>query len=137
MLSSGYDTVVLDGGWSSNPTTGEILDQFGRPMPDLSRFPKGMKDLAKEIHKRGLKFGLWNIRGVHVNAVAQKLLIKGTNYTFDSPGFVDEQAVGGGANGSCLWDKSWLGAQCTGLNRNLHSRMLLDPKPARLKRASV
>ena len=33
----------------------------------------------------------------------------GTRYSFASPGFVDEQAVGGGPNGSCLWAKEWLG----------------------------
>jgi hypothetical protein len=81
----------------------EHLDQYGRPIPDPARFPDGMKVLAAEVHGLGLKFGLWNIRGVHVSAVTHALKIKGTNYTFDAPGFIDEQPVGGGKNGSCLW----------------------------------
>ena len=64
--SSGYDTLVLDGGWSiQQPGNVQLLDENGLPVPDPTRFPHGMKALAAEVHSLGLKFGLWNIRGVY------------------------------------------------------------------------
>jgi len=56
---------VLDGGWSiQQPGNVQLLDENGLPVPDPTRFPHGMKALAAEVHSLGLKFGLWNIRGV-------------------------------------------------------------------------
>ena len=110
LLPHGYDILTLDGGWSTVPATKtQILDEYGRPLPDPARFPDGMASLATELKGMGLKLGLWNIRGVHIDAVNKSLKIKGTEYTFASPGLVDEQPVGGGKNGSCLWASEWLG----------------------------
>lgn len=63
-----------------------VLDQFGRFMPAVNRFPsaaggKGFKPLADYLHKKGLKFGIHMMRGVPVIAVKQNLPIKGTNFT--------------------------------------------------------
>ena len=66
-----------------------------------------MLDTAAEVNKRGLKLGLWTIRGVYGQAVAAKSKIKGTQYTVDQ--LVDTGSPGGGANGSCLWAKNNLG----------------------------
>ena len=69
---------MLDGGWSTQqPGNVQLLDENGLPVPDPTRFPHGMKALAAEVHGLGLKFGLWNIRGVHQDAVAKNLRIKG------------------------------------------------------------
>ena len=98
------------GGWSTGGEKNkqQHLDEFGRPLPDPERYPSGMAFIASELHARGLKFGLWTIRGVHIDAVAKKLKVKGMEqYTVDQ--LVDSQAVGGGANGSCLWASEWLG----------------------------
>ena len=87
-------------------TAGECLDQYGQPLPDPLRFPS-MLDTAKEVNKRGLKLGLWTIRGVYAAAVGAKSKIKGTRYTVDQ--LVDTGNPGGGPNGSCLWAKNNLG----------------------------
>jgi alpha-galactosidase len=68
-----------------------------------------MADTAAEVNKRGLKLGLWMIRGVYQPAVDRKCKVKGTEYTVDQ--LVDNEPVGGGPNGSCLWAK-----QCLGVN---------------------
>jgi hypothetical protein len=66
-----------------------------------------MAELAKKVNTLGLKFGLWTIRGVHKDAVAKKLKVKGTEFTIDQ--LVDVGNPGGGKNGSCLWASEWLG----------------------------
>ena len=116
LLPHGYEYLVMDGGWSSGKScvtfpngstaAGECIDEFGRPVPDPERFPD-MRKLAEEVKSRGLKLGLWTIRGVHQNAVAAKARVKGTQYTVDE--LVDIEPVGGGANGSCLWAHEYLG----------------------------
>jgi hypothetical protein len=63
-----------------------VLDQYGRFMPAVNRFPsaaggKGFKPLADYLHKKGLKFGIHIMRGIPVIAVKQNLPIKGTNFT--------------------------------------------------------
>ena len=112
----GYEYLVLDGGWSSGAecmvlpngtkTTGECLDEYGQPLPDPLRFPD-LPGLAAEVNKRGLKLGLWTIRGVYAAAAVAKSKIKGTEYTVDQ--LVDTGNPGGGPNGSCLWAKDNLG----------------------------
>jgi alpha-galactosidase len=112
----GYEYLVLDGGWSAGAqcqtlpngtkTAGECLDEYGQPFPDPLRFPD-MQNTAAEVNKRGLKLGLWTIRGVYAAAVAAKAKIKGTAYTVDQ--LVDIENPGGGPNGSCLWAKNNLG----------------------------
>ena len=59
------------------------------------------------MNKRGLKLGLWAIRGVRKAAVDKKCPIAGTKYTVDQ--LVDTESPGGGANGSCLWASTCLG----------------------------
>ena len=75
-----------------------------------------MAALAATLKRKGLKLGLWTIRGVHKDAVAKKLRIKGTNYTVDQ--IVDQHAFADGSAGdgihsgrnlSCLWAPDWLG----------------------------
>lgn len=63
-----------------------VLDQYGRFMPAVNRFPsaaggKGFKPLADYLHKKGLKFGIHIMRGIPVVAVNRNLPIKGTNLT--------------------------------------------------------
>ena len=105
-----------DGGWSSGDeclvlpngtkTHGQCLDEYGQPTPDPLRFPD-LASTAAEVNKRGLKLGLWTIRGVYASAVAARSKIKGTQYTVDA--LVDTASPGGGPNGSCLWAKDSLG----------------------------
>ena len=95
------------------------------PTPALARFPHAPALsllwphtlshrllLRRRLRNQGLKFGLWTIRGVHKDAVASKLPVKGMEqYTVDQ--LVDFDPVGGGANGSCLWASEWLGVNAS------------------------
>jgi hypothetical protein len=119
LLSSGYEYLVIDGGWCEskypNGTRYTHLDAYGRPIAAPERYPSGMKSLGQEVRKRGLKLGLWTIRGVHTDAVRQKLPVMGApGHTLDE--LVDTEATGGGANGSCLWASEcerWRKVACT------------------------
>lgn len=50
----GYNTVVVDDGWQA-----PLRDKDGKLVSCAKRFPHGMAWLSKEIHARGLKFGLY------------------------------------------------------------------------------
>ena len=53
----GYVYINIDDCWQSP----QRVD--GRVVPDATRFPTGLKDLANYIHKNGLKFGLYSSAG--------------------------------------------------------------------------
>ena len=91
----GWDYIVVDIRWYvgndkahgyNEKDPDYVLDQYGRFMPAINRFPsaaggKGFKPLADYLHKKGLKFGIHIMRGIPVIAVKQNLAIKGTNFT--------------------------------------------------------
>ena len=71
--------VILDSSWKD-----AVMDQYGRLMPAVNRFPsatggKGFKPLVDYVHSLGLQFGIHIMRGIPRAAVAQNLLVKGTN----------------------------------------------------------
>jgi hypothetical protein len=89
----GWEYIVVDIRWfvendkaggynQTNPRY--VLDEYGRYMPAVNRFPssadgKGFKELADYVHRKGLKFGIHIMRGVPVEAVREKLPVKGTD----------------------------------------------------------
>lgn len=89
----GWEYIVVDIRWFvENDKAGGynqtdpiyVLDEYGRYLPALNRFPSGangagFKRLADYIHSQGLKFGIHIMRGVPKEAVVRKLPIKGTN----------------------------------------------------------
>jgi len=89
----GWEYIVVDIRWFiENDKAGGynekdpiyVIDQYGRYMPALNRFPsakdgKGFKALADYVHSKGLKFGIHIMRGIPKVAVEKKLPIKGTN----------------------------------------------------------
>lgn len=91
----GWEYIVVDIRWfvendkaggynQTNPRY--VMDGFGRYLPAVNRFPsaadgQGFKALADYVHARGLKFGIHIMRGIPVQAVEQKLKIKGTAVT--------------------------------------------------------
>ena len=61
------------------------MDDYGRLMPAVNRFPSsakgaGFKPLADYVHSKGLKFGIHIMRGIPRQAVERNLPIKGTPY---------------------------------------------------------
>jgi len=83
-LPFGYDYFVMDAGWyvTMNPAKhkGKGLASFGMCVVNPERFPKGIKVLTNYAHKKGLKFGVWMMRGISKEAVKQNLPIPGTKY---------------------------------------------------------
>jgi alpha-galactosidase len=53
----GYNYVVLDDCWSAG------RDEEGFLKEDLKKFPSGMSDVADELHKQGLLFGMYSSAG--------------------------------------------------------------------------
>nr|XP_011466314.1 PREDICTED: alpha-galactosidase-like [Fragaria vesca subsp. vesca] len=82
LLPHGYEYVVVDHLWYRRNVTGasadnlgfDVIDEWGRPMPDPDRWPsskggKGFTEMADRIHKMGLKFGINVMRGINTQAV--------------------------------------------------------------------
>ena len=115
LAAAGFVDFVVDGGWSNSPNGSDWiqnLDGYGRPVPAPERFPDGLRDIAIGVRALGLRFGLWHIRGIHKDAAARRLPVKGMEqYTLDQ--LVDSQKISGGANGSCLWAPQWLGVNAS------------------------
>ena len=114
----GYTQIFGWAGWSTtlNATDGsniQHLDGYGRAIPAPERFPEGsMQAAAAAAKAQGLLFGLWQMRGVHKDAAARRLPVKGMEqYTLDQ--LVDVEPLGGGKNGSCLWNPDWLGVNAS------------------------
>jgi alpha-galactosidase len=102
LLPHGWDTVVIDYIWfhkspgipgdptkrhghpnirfedSGEPIDRVEMDAHGRLLPAPERFPsaangKGFKPIADKVHAMGLKFGIHIMRGIHRQAVWDKL----------------------------------------------------------------
>lgn len=58
LAADGYDTVTIDDCWMQKER-----DNKGDLQVDPGRFPNGMKPVADEIHKLGLKFGIYEDAG--------------------------------------------------------------------------
>jgi len=59
MRDAGYTYLVIDDGWMA-----PRRDENGALMADPNKFPSGMKAIGDYIHSKGLKFGLYEDRGV-------------------------------------------------------------------------
>jgi alpha-galactosidase len=83
----GWKYVVVDIQWYQpqaqghdyDPAAKLTMDGHGRLLPAPNRFPSGFKALADYVHGKGLKFGIHIMRGIPRQAVAQNLLIEGTD----------------------------------------------------------
>lgn len=109
LKSFGWQYMVVDGGWympnpgpgsGCGPTTQYALDNEGRFVPALNRFPSsaggaGFKPLADYVHSLGLKFGFWIIRGIPREAVAKNLPIADSGYY---------AADAADSSDTCSWD---------------------------------
>lgn len=54
----GYEYINVDAGWQLGG------DQWGRPVANTKRFPRGMKAVGEDIHALGLKFGIYTVVGL-------------------------------------------------------------------------
>ena len=59
MKSAGYTFVNLDGGWDLH-----WRSPSGSLLPDLAKFPNGIRPVADYVHSLGLKFGIYSSAGL-------------------------------------------------------------------------
>lgn len=82
LLPHGYQYAVIDFLWYRKYVEGaytdsygfDNIDEWGRPFPDLQRFPssrvdRGFSQIASKVHGMGLKFGIHLMKGISVQAV--------------------------------------------------------------------
>jgi hypothetical protein len=60
----------------------DVIDQWGRPVPDPGRWPSsrdgsGLARVAEQVHAMGLKFGIHVMRGISTAAVQANTPILG------------------------------------------------------------
>jgi len=92
LLPHGFDVFTVDIQWYEPGATGfdyrananVALDQWGRLLPAINRFPSsveeaGFKPLGERLHALGLKFGIHLMRGVPRLAVDRNLPVLGTD----------------------------------------------------------
>lgn len=93
LLPFGFRYLVMDAGWfnprpelASHTETPEVaLDEYGRLVPTLNRFPSaangvGLRAIAQRVHERGLKFGIHMMRGIPRAAVTRNTPILGSPF---------------------------------------------------------
>ena len=78
LAPSGYEFVVIDGGWSIDNNGTQHIDEYGRPQPAPDKFPRGFEYLSQQVHALGLKFGVWVGRGITDTAIDADAAIYGT-----------------------------------------------------------
>jgi alpha-galactosidase len=124
----GYEYFVIDAGWARNvelypgsmypkKTKGVAMDEYGLLEPCEVYFPNGIKPLADHAHKKGLKFGVWIIRGIPRRAVEQNLPIKGTPYR--ARDIADTNSV-------CSWNQDNYGIDMTKPGAQAYYSALID-----------
>ena len=82
-------------------------DAYGLPIPDATLFPStangaGFKPLSDVLKSKGLRLGLWQIKGISTDMVAARGPIKDSPYTADQAASLDHK---------CSWDTTHLGVQ--------------------------
>jgi alpha-galactosidase len=112
MKAHGWEYIVVDIQWSEprahsstyRPFAPLEMDQFSRLLPAANRFPSaargtGFRQLAADIHDRGLKLGIHAMRGIPRQAVHQNTALLGT----------DARARDIAANSICPWNTDMYG----------------------------
>jgi alpha-galactosidase len=127
-LPFGYDYFVMDAGWYRNvelypgsmhprKRLSMALDEYGLYEPCQTYFPSGIKTLAAYAHGKGLKFGVWLMRGIPRQAVEQNLPIKGTPY------FARDIADTGNV---CVWNEDNYGIDMSKPGAQAYYNALID-----------
>ncbi|GAA0928949.1 glycoside hydrolase family 27 protein [Kribbella koreensis] len=81
LKQAGYTNINLDAGWNANWNWEFRTDANGIPEADPERFPNGIASLARYIHGKGLKIGLYGGAGLQTAIYDKNAPIVGTNCT--------------------------------------------------------
>lgn len=117
LLPYGWQYVVVDIQWYAaeanghayKPGTELTMDEFGRLLPAVNRFPSaaggnGFKALADYVHAKGLKFGIHIMRGIPRQAVQRNCPVRGT--TLHASDIADPENI-------CRWNPDMVGVDMT------------------------
>jgi hypothetical protein len=117
---AGYEYFVLDDGWSYSGdiaagAQGVYIDSFGRWLPDPAKFPGGLQPYIDLAHSKGMKFGVWLIRGAPLKTISQNMKIYGTDIAFsqvlDTSNKIDPFLGQASWHGTCAFGGSNAGMQ--------------------------
>ncbi|WP_427895322.1 fibronectin type III domain-containing protein [Kribbella sp. GL6] len=92
----GYEYVNVDAGWQDGG------DEYGRPVAMAKRFPRGMKALGDDIHKLGLKFGIYTTVGLGTDVYRD-----GNTPIYDAPGCFTRDIVYPDLRKTNGWDAAY------------------------------
>jgi hypothetical protein len=92
----GYEYVNVDAGWQDGG------DEYGRPVANPKRFPRGMKALGDDIHKLGLKFGIYTVVGLGTDVYRD-----GNTPIYDAPGCFTRDIVYPDLRTTNGWDAAY------------------------------
>ncbi|MEV6270649.1 CBM35 domain-containing protein [Kribbella sp. NPDC051936] len=92
----GYEYLNVDAGWQDGG------DEYGRPVANLKRFPRGMKAVGDDIHKLGLKFGIYTVVGL-----GKDVYRDGNTPIYDAPGCFTRDIVYPDLRTTNGWDAAY------------------------------
>ncbi|MFD7158004.1 fibronectin type III domain-containing protein [Kribbella sp. NPDC059898] len=92
----GYEYVNVDAGWQDGG------DEYGRPVAMAKRFPRGMKAVGDDIHKLGLKFGIYTTVGLGTDVYRD-----GNTPIYDAPGCFTRNIVYPDLRKTNGWDAAY------------------------------
>eukprot|EP01119_Soliformovum_irregulare_P022508 TRINITY_DN771_c0_g1_i1.p1 TRINITY_DN771_c0_g1~~TRINITY_DN771_c0_g1_i1.p1 ORF type:complete len:439 (-),score=86.30 TRINITY_DN771_c0_g1_i1:87-1403(-) len=73
----GFEYINIDSYWANDPD--QIVDHYGREVPDHSRWPQGLPAVIDHIHRNGQKVGLYINPGLPKAALTKNTPIEGTS----------------------------------------------------------
>ncbi|WP_432891289.1 fibronectin type III domain-containing protein [Kribbella sp. CA-245084] len=92
----GYEYINVDAGWQDGG------DEYGRPVAMAKRFPRGMKAVGDDIHKLGLKFGIYTTVGLGMDVYRD-----GNTPIYDAPGCFTRDIVYPDLRKTNGWDAAY------------------------------
>ncbi|MFJ3670984.1 alpha-galactosidase D [Streptomyces sp. NPDC090106] len=107
----GYEYVNIDAGWWMDKTWKSGFDAYGRQQADPTRFPRGMKAVADDLHAKGLKAGIYLPAGLEKGAYGD-----GKNPVWHADGCTTADIVYDDLRTTNGWDSSYkldFGKACT------------------------
>jgi alpha-galactosidase len=120
-LPYGYEYFVMDAGWYNayvpEKHKDSELESFGVCIVNPVLFPDGVKDLISYAHSKGLKFGVWLMRGIPREAIHLNLPIPGT------PLFAQEIAD---TTSICVWSSRNYGVDMSKPGAQLYYNSIID-----------
>lgn len=110
LFPHGFEYFCFDAGWfydsyymerihdEDSAEARKNMDEYGRLMPSVVKFPNGFNPIIERCHRLGFKFGLHFMRGIPRSAVEQNCKIYGTAYAASEIADFDDDCAWGRGN---------------------------------------